>query len=132
MFGVTVGDMTCIVEGSCTDATLYADADPLPAYTGFDGVYYARGCGPEPLKGNEDYAQFANFVGFDYTEGLTNPDRPEYYLQVPLYRYMNVRGGQPTLHEIAIQSWVPTDAELTTGLQDRSVFEQFWCYALYN
>jgi len=132
-FAVTVGNMTCIVEGSCTDPAEFEDDPVNPAYAGFGGIYYGRGCGPEPLVGNEEYAQFTNFVGFDYSEGLTDPNHEEYYLVVPLYRYMNIRsGGVPTLHEIAIGSWVPTTAEETTGLQTRSTFEQFWCYALYN
>lgn len=59
-------------------------------------------------------------------------DAGTYRLAVPMWRYMTVRGPQPTLHEIATQQWQPTTAELTTGLPSRSIFEQFWCYSLYN
>jgi len=65
---------------------------------------------------------------------LENPEIVDDYLfDVALYRYMTPRDqGQPTLHEIAIQAWIPTEAEQAFGLQDRSIFEQFWCYSLYN
>jgi hypothetical protein len=101
----TLGNMDCIDKATCTDAAAYVDTPVNAAYADFTGVYYPRGCGPEPLKGNNDYAQFANFVGLDYSVTLTTPEvvnSQHLELQVALWRYMTVRGTQPTLHEIAI------------------------------
>ena len=61
-----------------------------------EGDFNERGCGPEPLAGNRDYAQFANSIGKDFEDFLYAPEQVEnnqLELDVALWRYMTIRSG---------------------------------------
>lgn len=49
-----------------------------------------------------------------------------------LWRWTRISSTAPSYHEIAIGAWTMTDEEKSTGLNNVTHFEQFWCVFLDN